>query len=70
MRAANCLDDFAEAGINLPVIGGSKQGMLMMAVAIPFCLVISLAQNTAHVETKDVQPALRFEQVISGTSPN
>jgi quercetin dioxygenase-like cupin family protein len=35
-------------------------------VLIPLCLVISLAQNTARVETKDVQPVQRLEQVISG----
>jgi quercetin dioxygenase-like cupin family protein len=28
--------------------------------------VISLAQNIAHVETKDVQPVQRLEQLISG----
>src|SRR4029077_15917033 len=33
---------------------------------LPLCLVISLAQSTSPVETKDVQPVQRFEQVISG----
>jgi len=35
-------------------------------VAIPLCLVISFAQNTTRIETKDVQPIQRLEQVISG----
>jgi quercetin dioxygenase-like cupin family protein len=38
----------------------------ILGVAIPLCLVMSLAQNTTRVETKDVQPVQRFEQVISG----
>ena len=33
--------------------------------AIPLLLVVSFAQNR-HVETKDVQPVVRLEQVISG----
>ena len=44
--------------------GGSMkwEGILL---AIPLFLVVSFAQNT-RVETKDVQPVVRFEQVISG----
>jgi quercetin dioxygenase-like cupin family protein len=38
----------------------------ILCVVIPLCLVISLAQNTIRVETKDVQPVQRLEQVISG----
>ncbi len=37
----------------------------ILSVAIPLFLVVSFAQNT-RVETKDVQPVQRFEQVISG----
>jgi hypothetical protein len=35
-------------------------------VVIPLCLAIALAQNTTRVETKNVQPVQRLEQVISG----
>jgi quercetin dioxygenase-like cupin family protein len=41
-----------------------RAGILFVGVLL--CLVISLAQNIAHVETKDVQPVQRLEQVISG----
>jgi quercetin dioxygenase-like cupin family protein len=41
-----------------------REGILV--VVIQLCLMISLAQNTTHVETKDVQPVQRLEQVISG----
>ena len=37
----------------------------ILSIAIPLFLVVSFAQNT-RVETKDVQPVQRFEQVISG----
>ncbi len=37
----------------------------ILSVAIPLLAVVSFAQNT-RVETKDVQPVPRFEQVISG----
>jgi quercetin dioxygenase-like cupin family protein len=38
----------------------------ILIVGVLLCLVISLAQNIAHVETKDVQPVQRLEQLISG----
>jgi|SRR5580700_9031653 quercetin dioxygenase-like cupin family protein len=41
-----------------------REGILV--VVIQLCLMISLAQNTTHVETKDLQPVQRLEQVISG----
>src|ERR1700723_838436 len=41
-----------------------RKGILW--VVIPLCLVISFAQNATRVETKDVQPIQRLEQVISG----
>jgi quercetin dioxygenase-like cupin family protein len=41
-------------------------GKGILAVATPFCMLVALAQNTTLVETKDVQPVVRFEQVISG----
>ena len=40
-----------------------REGIL--SLAIPLFLVVSFAQN-ARVETKDVQPIQRFEQIISG----
>ena len=42
-----------------------RAGILIVGVLL--CLVISLAQNIAYVETKDVQPVQRLEQVISGS---
>ena len=37
----------------------------ILSMAIPLLVVVSFAQN-ARVETRDVQPVQRFEQVISG----
>ena len=38
-----------------------------LAVAILLCLgIVSLARSTTPVETKDVLPVQRFEQIISG----
>lgn len=37
----------------------------ILSMAIPLFLVVSFAQS-ARVETKDVQPVQRFEEVISG----
>jgi quercetin dioxygenase-like cupin family protein len=42
------------------------QRQTILWVAIPLCLVISFAQNTTRVETKDVQPIQRLQQVIFG----
>jgi len=42
------------------------QRIAILGVVMSLCLVISLAQNTARVEMKDVHPELRFEQVVSG----
>jgi quercetin dioxygenase-like cupin family protein len=39
---------------------------IILGALIPLSLVISLAQSTNPVETKDVQPVQRLEQVISG----
>ena len=41
-----------------------KRGSIL-CVAIPLFLMVSFAQNT-RVETKDMQPVQRFEQIISG----
>jgi len=38
----------------------------ILGVTIALCLVISMAHSTTPVETKDVQPVQRLEQVISG----
>jgi quercetin dioxygenase-like cupin family protein len=42
------------------------QRQTILWVAIPLCLVTSFAQNTTRVETKDVQPIQRLQQVIFG----
>ena len=38
----------------------------MMGLAVTLCLLMSSAQNSTHVEMKDVHLELRFEQLISG----